>query len=243
MDSVSSTPKHEQVAPDDHVCRVVRQLCVAYQWALLSEDELVARVRHAASRDPGATLEYHTRDQYSRALWAACGGSDHEHKARAYAELQRFLYRAAYNRRPELADDAVQRALELVLRQHARCREPGAFLTFALNKLRQALREESDRADAASASDIPADTAAPDATPEQQEQRELVEALVGALSRLPDERQRQVVVRKFVDGARDDVIAAQLQITPNLVRVLRNRGLHRMREDVGLRAFFADDRA
>jgi DNA-binding CsgD family transcriptional regulator len=52
-----------------------------------------------------------------------------------------------------------------------------------------------------------------------------------------------VVVRKFVDGARDDVIAAQLQITPNLVRVLRNRGLHRMREDAGLRAFFADDRA
>jgi RNA polymerase sigma-70 factor (ECF subfamily) len=251
MASPSSASKQDQ-DPDTSdptgetahaACRqVVRQLRAANQWSLLSEDELVALVHGVTPGSTSRTMrEYRARGQYGRALWSACSQGDHDRRELAYAELRRYLYRAAYNRRPALADDAVQRALELVVAHIDRCREPGAFLTFALSKLRQALSEETTRSERVDTSATSEDIAIPDTLPVEQERRELIEALVAALGRLPDARERQVVALKFFDGVRDEAIAARLAITPNHVRVLRHHGLRRMRADPRLIAFLNDD--
>lgn len=232
------------LSPEAQCRLIVARLRAAYGWSLAEEKELTALVLAAAP--PGAAppaLERFARDQYSRVLWQACRpGGDEEHRERAYAELQRYLFRAAYNRRPAAAEECVQRALELVVAQVERCREPGAFLTFALDKLRHALSEETARAARASVGEPPAEPASePDAVPVAAEERERVETLLRALGRLRDQRQRQTVVLKYFDGLDDRTIGARLMITPNLVRVLRHRALAALRADPALAALRATE--
>lgn len=235
---------HPSPSPQGLCGPIVARLRSAYGWSLVEEDVLAARVLAAAPPDAGpAALEYLARDQYSRALWEACRpGGEAARREQAYAELQRYLYRAAYNRRPEAAEECVQRALELVVAQVERCREPGAFLTFALNKLRHALGEETARA-ARGAPGEPAEepASAADAVPAVAEERERAQALVAAIGRLRDARQRQAVFLKFYAGLDDQTIGARLEITPNLVRVLRHRALGRLRGDPALAALLAAD--
>lgn len=230
----------------EHLCSpIVHRLREAYQWSLLDDEALMTLVLAAAPPNPSpSALEYLARDQYSRTLWEACRlGAAPPRREQAYAELQRYLYRAAYNRRPDMAEECVQQALELVIAQVERCREPGAFLTFALNKLRHALRDEADQAERAPAPlpDSPqAAITAPDAIPEGVEQREWSALVIAAVGRLPEPRQRQVVLLKFIAGLDDETIGAQLAITPNLVRVLRHRALTRLRADPLLADLHAD---
>ncbi|NTU83304.1 MAG: sigma-70 family RNA polymerase sigma factor [Chloroflexales bacterium] len=224
---------------------MVRRLRDAYQWSLLDDEALETLVLAMAPPDATPTLfEQLTRDQYSRALWEACRQlADPPRRERAYAELQRYLYRAAYNRRPDQAEECVQRAIELVIAQIERCREPGAFFTFALNKLRQALSEESDRASRASSTHepLPEPATAPDAVAAAVERRERAATVLAAVGGLPDLRQRQAVLLKFIEGLTDEVIGARLEITPNLVRVLRHRALTRLRSDPRLAALHLGD--
>lgn len=225
------------------LCRsVVGRLRAAYGWALIEEEALMELVLAAAPPAPDApVLEYLARDQYNRALWAACRqGADPARREQAYAELQRYLYRAAYNRRPTMAEECVQRALELVFTKIETCREPGAFLTFALAKLRQALREEADEAArVASAEEAPEQATPADATTADVEDRERAALLLAAIGRLRDTRQRATLVLKFFHSYDDQQIAARLEITPNHVRQLRHRALARLREDPDLAALVA----
>lgn len=236
----------EPAAPTrEQLCApVVRRLCEAYGWAILSEEALTARVLALAPPDaPPSALEQLARDQYNRALWEACReGADPERREAAYAELQRYLYRAAYNRRPELAEECVQRALELVFAQVERCREPGAFLTFALDKLRHALKEEGARVERLAPADQgPEPCTAPDAVAVAAELHERAATLLAAVARLRDPRQRHVVLLKFYAGLDDQSIGDRLGITPNFVRVLRHRALTVLRADPALAAWLADD--
>ncbi len=248
---MSSSPSDPQTRSEQRppppaqagLCRpIVARLRAAYGWSLLEEDALTALVLAAAPPDAAPpALERLARDQYSRALWEACRpGAEAARREQAYAELQRYLFRAACNRRPAAAEECVQRALELVVAQVERCREPGAFLTFALNKLRHALGEEAARAERGAPAE-PADepASAADAVPVAVEDRERAAALLAAIGRLRDARQRQALVLKFYGGLDDQTIGARLAITPNLVRVLRHRALGRLRADPDLAALLA----
>lgn len=216
----------------DACLSAVRQLCARYQWGLLSADSLYEQVLADAPTSL-AMCEQLARHHYARALFAACDpAADPDRRELAYTELLRYLHCAAYNRRPDLADDVAQRALLLVVEQLPRCREPGAFFTFALFKLRHAIQqEESARGERLAGREIDFDLAADLAAPEPPDAFDLAGELAAALGRLVDVRQRQVVALKFLGDLSDEAIGARLQLQAAHVRVLRHRGLSRLRAD------------
>jgi RNA polymerase sigma-70 factor (ECF subfamily) len=249
---MNETPADELI-PSDRArasCRsVVGALMARGAWAIVSEDELVERVWRAAGPDasPGTFVQL-AKYHYSALLHAAClQNQDLPKRELAFGELHRFLYRAAYNRWPELAEDATQRALVLVYEQIGRCREPGTFLAFALNKLRHAFQQER-RARQSSDASIDEDELAlvladgdPDALEQHLLSEESTTALLQAVERLADLRQRSVVLWKFLGGLSDEDIGQRLGIQPGHVRVLRHRGLGRLRADVTLRDALSDE--
>lgn len=228
-------------SPDEELFRqscqcVVRRLIEQYDWALLSEEHLAMLVLSSARPEASSSeLERLARHHYAATLHKACRrDAPPDRRERAYSELFRYLYRAAYNHWPELAEDAAQQALVLVCEQMDRCREPGAFLGFAYDKLRHAFQKERRaRGKEAYLEEIdPDDT---DVNPESPDlnifQKERLRVVMEAIRRLPDERQRQVILFKFLDALSDEEIGAQLGITANHVRVLRHRGMLKLRQD------------
>ena len=222
-----------------HRC-VVHDLIEQYGWTLLTEEELLERMLNAqpdASPDQVGRL---AERQYTIALYEACRQQrDRDLRERGYRELHSLLYRTADRRWPELAEDAAQRALVLVYEQIDRCRDPGAFVAFTLFKLRHALKQErrargqEEYLEERVQDDVSADLATLPAHLEQQDRRR---ALVAAIQRLPDERQRQAILLKFLSGLSDEEIGERLEITVGYVRVLRHRGLGRLRKDQALAA-------
>lgn len=227
----------------------MRALCAAaahhlvarYRWSLLSPEELAERTLAAAARSdaPPASLERLARDQYSRALYAACAQDGNPRlRELAYADLLHYLYCAARQRRPEGAEDLAQRAIVLVIEQLGQVREPGAFPTFAMFKLLQVIRSEP----APPVAEVDPELADPGADlAAAAEANERMAALLDAVGRLPDERQRQVVLLKFFAGVSDEQIGARLQMTAGNVRVLRHRCLGRLRDDPLLRQYWAGE--
>lgn len=188
-----------------------------------------------------ATFDRLARHHYSALLYAACSQQADPHQREvAFGDLHRLLYRAAYNHWPELAEDAAQRALVLVWEQFDRCREPGTFLAFALNKLRHAFQQEQRaRKGSAAAIDDLAEMLADGpagALADHLLSEESTAALLQAIERLPDPRQRSVVLWKFFGGLSDEDIGTRLDITGGHVRVLRHRGVDRLRADAQLSA-------
>jgi RNA polymerase sigma-70 factor (ECF subfamily) len=226
-------------------CRRIAQALIEENgWSLLSEQELARRLL-CAEPDACARAEPELRrlaqHQYTLALYAACRQTqDAARRENAYCELHALLYRVALRRWPELAEDAAQRALVLVYEQIDRCRDPGAFVAFALYKLRHALKQEQrarGKEQAASEgllAQIQADLPPLAAQVDEQERCQL---LLAAMGRLRNERERAAIAYKYLGGQSDAEIGASLGITPGHVRVLRHRGLRRMRKDKGLLAY------
>jgi len=225
--------------------RIVRDLIRKYGWALLSEDELVEQVLGPAEAGiPPAEAKRLAKHHYAIAMYEACRqAEDQGRREQGYGELSRYLFRAAYNRWPELAEDAAQRALLLVYEQIECCRSPGTFLAFALYKLRQAFKQEQQ---ARGKEEVEIE---PEPGPgsaegdgieawmcleDQEGRRQLLEAI----QRLPSDLQRKVILFRFFEGLSDAEIGERLGITANYVRVLRNRGIKRLREDKRLTAYF-----
>lgn len=225
-------------------CRhIVRALTRRYSWALLPDEELVEAVVRLA--EPGASaadLRRRALHHYTVILYEACRQTENpDRRERAYHELFRYLFRIAYNRWPDLAEDVTQRALLLIYEQMDRCRNPGTFLAFALCKLQHAFEQERQARDdrrprrGVGQSSVEEDRAGPGSRLEQEER---LQVLVEAIQRLPDRRQRKVILLRFFGGLSDEEIGARLGITANNVRVLRHRGLARLRNDEQLREYF-----
>lgn len=214
-------------------CRqVVRQLMDGNGWSLLQEQDLMTRVQELAGSvaSPGE-LRRAALCHYSLVLYeACCQARDRARREQAYGELFRYLYRAAYNRWPDLAEDVTQRALVLVYEQIECCREPGAFLAFALYKLRHAFQQELRARGEASLTGLEdcREQATENTEPERGQQ---IRTLLAAIRRLPDERQRQAILYRFFAGLSDNEIATRLGITAGHLRVLRHRGLAALRRD------------
>lgn len=227
-----------QVAPDATCRRIVQALIEENGWSLLSEQELAQRVLRAHPRLP-PPAEPETRRlakrQYTIALYEACRQEQNAAcRECAYRELHRFLYRVAARRWPELAEGSAQRALVLVYEQIDRCRDPGAFIAFALYKLRHAMNQEQRARGQEIAVDeglldqLGADIVSP---ADQVDRRECCRALLAAIQRLSDHRERAAIVYRFLGGQSDAEIGKALGITAVHVRVLRHRGLCRLRHD------------
>lgn len=219
--------------------RAVHALVSRYGWTLLSERELVELTLAAAAGARLEKLEPFVTTQYTIALCEACRQEiDLARRERAYADLFRYLYRIAFNRWPDSAEDIAQRALVLVYEQIERCENPAAFLAFAAFKLRHAAQQELRQATHELAG--PGDMAEDPAMPALDESAVLADeqrrALLDALGRLPDDRRRAVLVLRFFHELSDDEIGRRLSVTPNYVRVLRFDALRRLRVDERLRA-------
>jgi RNA polymerase sigma factor (sigma-70 family) len=126
----------------------------------------------------------------------------------------------------------------LVCEQIERCRHPGAFLAFALYKLQHALQQERR----ARGKDWPVGELDQESTDEdiaafrlRLARQERLQVVVEALRRLQDERQQKTIAFKFLEGLSDEEIATHLGIAVGYVRVLRHRGLARLRKDKQLR--------
>lgn len=223
--------------------RIVQTLIEKFDWALLQEEELVELVLGSIQSEVApAEVERLTKHHYSIALYQACRqANDLARRERGYHELFRFLFRAAYNRWPELAEDATQRALLLVYEQIDRCRSPGTFPAFALNKLRHAFQQERR----ARGRELPLeeiiensterDRTTPESHLDRQERRQV---LLDAIQRLPKDLERKAILYKLFGGLSDAEISERLGITAGYVRVLRHRGRCRLRKDERLRGYF-----
>jgi RNA polymerase sigma factor (sigma-70 family) len=233
-----------QVSPDETCRRIAQALIEENGWSLLSEQELAQRVLCAHPHlSPAAQRETRrlVQHQYTIALYEACRQEQNAARREcAYRELYRFLYRAATHRWPELAEDSAQRALVLVYEQIDRCRDPGAFVAFALFKLRHAIKQEQRArgqeiaVDEGLLAQISADIIPPAA---QVDRQECCRALLAAIQRLRDKRERAAIAYRFLGGQSDAEIGKTLGITAGHVRVLRHRGLRRLRNDERLRAY------
>lgn len=215
--------------------RIVQDLIAKFQWTLLDPDKLVELVLHSTSERSNVEMSKWAKYHYTIALYEACRQTqDGDRCEQGYGELHRLLYRAAYNHRPEVAEDATQSALTTIFEQIDRCRSPGAFIAFALFKLRAAIKQEVT----AEGRDLyleevtshPAETE--HVTPESSlEQQELCQALLRSITSLPNERQQQAILLKYLSGLSDKEIAERLGTTERNVRVLRHRGIEKLGQD------------
>jgi RNA polymerase sigma factor (sigma-70 family) len=214
-----------------------------HDWALLQEEDLVELVLSSIESEVSpAEVKRLTKHRYTVALYEACRQTeDLDRRERGYHELHRFLFRAAYNRWPELAEDATQRALLLVYEQIDRCRSPGTFLAFALGKLRHAFKQEQR----ARGRELFWEELAQRGTERNRtrpssrlDQQERYEVLLDAIRRLPNDLEQKAILLKFFGGLSDAEIGERLGIMVGYVRVLRHRGIARLRKDKRLRGYF-----
>lgn len=218
-------------------CRqIVQDLMGRYGWALLTEAELVGLAMKAIEPEtsPGALVKV-VKHCYITVWYQACRqGDDPARCNQGYQELHRYLFRAAYNRWHEDAEDITQEALALVCGQIECCQNPGTFLQFALFKLlhaRQKVKGHSDK-------EVPTDTPEPVPDPPQHlPNAECYDILREAIDRLPD-NYRKVIRWKYFEEMSDEEIADQLGKTPGNVRVLRHRAIKKLRQDEDLRRCF-----
>ena len=215
----------------------VRTLIARYSWSALPEDELVERVLRALHRrPPPADFERLIITQYTIALYDACRQTaDIDRRERAYTDVYNYLYRAASKRWPAIASEVAQHALSLTFERIQTCQSPVTFLTFAIWQLRRAHTEilrGTGRAVPLDQIDVSVAELLVEAAAEIDP--DCLELLLAMLRSLP-ERQRQTIFWKYFAGWNDAAIGARTGDSLNNVRVLRNRGLERLRSDQRLR--------
>jgi RNA polymerase sigma factor (sigma-70 family) len=248
--------------------KVVSHLLERHGWQLLEKQgfarRLLARAQAAATEgaEPleGEALTALAVNEYCLVWYEACR-SQGSVQSRAFSELARYLYDRAVAKYgdPALAQEVAQDALVLVYEQIESCRNPGAFMAFALLKLWNAatsyfrrhkrLLEQSETLlaheggdEEAASEEAGADWVdrqpLPDAVASDSERGEAIMARVTELLHDSPRAHKQLlaVLYKFVHGYSDQEIAAALETDIAGVHVLRSRGLARLREDAQLRA-------
>jgi RNA polymerase sigma factor (sigma-70 family) len=218
-------------------------LIAKYGWTLLPADDLVELALQAARmEDPPVGLERLITHQYKIALYAACRQTaDLALRKRAYSDLFRYLYRATHKRwpdmAPEMAEEIAQRAMLLTYEKLDDCRSPAGILGFALGQARRACTElvriRQKEVSLGWLTERGAELVQPPPEPPRFDQ-DCLRMLLDTLGRL-SERQRQMIALKYFEGLSDTVISERTGLSIANVRVLRNRGLNRLRADQRLR--------
>lgn len=248
---------------------VAVQLMARHNWALLDAAEFADRLHARAQAaippadspdlaDP-ANSEALTKlatSLYCEVWYEACSGAG-ERRKKAFSELARYLYdRALYKvRDAEVAREITHDAIVLVAEQLPNCRNPSAFMAFALLKLWNAstayFRARDLRArhtgPVLPEDDEEGDRDLPDPSALKPEDAavgvELTTRVLARFSELMQESPRAqkqflAVLLKFFYGYSDEEIARELVTDVPSVHVLRSRGLKRLRDDASLQALF-----
>ncbi len=214
----------------------------AYGWTLIPEDELLAQVlEEVPIASTEAIIKKTITSIYNEVMYQACQRV--EQQGQAYRELHRYLYRVAVRRWPDMRpEELAQDAIILVHKQINRCHKPRAFLTFAFWKLRQVLKtkkNDRERLDKQDSVDEHIQLEDSKQLPFKQVlSKEKIEVLLKRIEHKLDERQREVIIWKFIGGLRDEEIAERLQIKPGYVRTIRSRAIEKLRQDKQLRDYF-----
>jgi RNA polymerase sigma-70 factor (ECF subfamily) len=178
------------------------------------------------------------------ALVARCIADGGDEARAAEAELYRMLaprvrrYGLRHLRDPHAAADLVQHVMTLTLEQlrDGRLREPERVLSFVLGTCRMTVMDQ--RRTELRRDDLLRRYADDALTSEVTIAPRLDHAKVAdCLDRLP-QRERSVLVLTFYEDAASDEVGAQLGLSPGNVRVIRHRGIDKLRRcvDSGRRA-------
>jgi RNA polymerase sigma factor (sigma-70 family) len=244
-------------------CRtVVATLLAAYAWRLLTVDELTAAVMAQASAEhlpvPDQIRKWAIHLYCLQALYpASLGAHGSQAQQQAFAELASYLYRIAQRAWPTVAEDATQDALVAIYEKAAYCHNAGAFLAFAIQKLRDAARKrlrigtrersldellEEDAYRDAPVNSVSERAADAEVAPLIHElRRQVVDRLQTLRAELPRaRRQLDAVWLRYIQEQSMEEIAFHLQTTVANVSVLLTRGLERLRQDPDLLALAAD---
>ncbi|NTU83953.1 MAG: sigma-70 family RNA polymerase sigma factor [Chloroflexales bacterium] len=233
---------------DQRCAETVERLLARHGWRLLDQAEFVSRTRLALASQAGIEVHFAAFGVYNLALYRACSGVEGDDRRElAYGELFRVLYERAWHAYPTICEDATQQALAQIISRFEACREPRAFIPFALQHLMGAARELRRRARPAhslerevgeegiplgdrlpSADDIEAGAIA-------REQREHLHSFLARYVRDHPRAQKQIdaVRLKFLAGLDDEHISRALGVSVQNVHVLRSRGLRRLRDEPG----------
>ena len=234
---------------------IVRELIEDYDWRLLAEDAFVQAVLECippeGSNDPEQLRKWCINTYCRQALHPACLGTLGDQKRkRAFEELATYLHRLAHWKWPHIAEDAVHEALVTVYDRVEQCRNPGAFLAFAIQQLRDAARKLSKvetrefSLDKLLEQDFYGDISADKAVGMVEEEGVEEAVLYADLKRQVAARIKQVrrqnprahrqldaVWLRYFRELSNAEIAEVLETTPENVSVLISRGLEKLRED------------
>lgn len=261
-----------QSLTSDQCHAILTTLLVGHDWQLLTVPELYPLVmqRLAAQQEvpagvPQGVSAAVTEEVVSKVavnlyceIWHAACGTTGERRARAYIELAHYLYDRALHKYGdrELAQEITHEAILLVAQQLDKCRQPGAFMAFALLKLwnaattyfrardRQAQHTQPMPEESEDAQSVPVAPVA--AMPERVAvDNALTTTLFTRVGELMVEapraqQQLKAVMFKFLYDYSDQEIADVLDTDLANVHVLRSRGLKRLRTDPVLQQLFAE---
>lgn len=255
-------PGHDELAS---LCtNVVRELMEDNDWQLLSEDVFVTavlvRIPPEQTIEPALLRKLCINTYCREALHPACLGTQGPQKRkRGFEELATYLYRLAYRAWPQVAEDAAQEALVMIYQKAERCRNPGAFLAFAIQQLRDAarkLRKAQTRELSLDElleqdfyADLPAGAGVGTIDEEGPEEAVLYDDLrrlvAAGIKRVRQEnprasRQLDAVWLRYFRELSNEEIAGLLDTTPANVSVLINRGLKKLQGDKQLRELAED---
>ncbi|HEX6288318.1 MAG TPA: RNA polymerase sigma factor [Herpetosiphonaceae bacterium] len=235
-------------------CRAaVGMLRARYGWQLLDEAEFVRRTVAFVAADGTSDPRRAATHIYCKALYAACSGAEGaERQNQGYTELFHYLYDSARRYTNDCAEVA-QLAIERVFLAFPRCHEPGTFLAFAYQQLRDAARsiqrQEQQRPQSLEApvgnGYEPLGAYLPDQRQPElsaalivEELRDRFRQVVGTFLQAHPRASQQIAALqlKYLDGLDDQTISQHLGVPVNSVYVLRSRAIKRLQADHGWRA-------
>jgi DNA-directed RNA polymerase specialized sigma24 family protein len=238
---------------------VADRLLSRYGWRLLGCEELARRAATHLSAGVATDARRAVIHAYCLALYDACSGREgRERQDLGYTELHRYLYDSARARYADVCDDATQRALEHIFASFDRCRQPGAFLAFALQHLldaaRAVRRHEAWHGPSLSTptvengdgelGDLLPDPRQPDpvVTTLDDERRARLERYANDYLRAHPRAKDQLAALwlKYIEGLDDEAIGRRLGKTVNNVYILRSRAVARLQSEPGWRAFASE---
>jgi RNA polymerase sigma factor (sigma-70 family) len=244
-----------QAAMERMCAEAVDGLLARHRWQLLDRAEFARRtlghMRGDDASDKKRAAQRAATHTYSLALHAACsGGEGIERQNRAYTELFRYLYDIALQRYPGPHEEIAQQALTRIYTTFERCRQPGAFLAFAIQQLldtARSLRREQLPAQSLAApggEGVPGELLAderqadpPETIIAQELRSRFAELAAQFLSKHPRAARQFAALRlKFIDGLDDQTIAEQLGNSVRNIYVLRARAIEKLRAEPDWRA-------
>ncbi|MEM7129669.1 MAG: sigma-70 family RNA polymerase sigma factor [Chloroflexota bacterium] len=231
-------------------CRpTIERLAKHHKWRLASVDELMECVGYKSQK-----MQLHQVNCgrlgltcYSRYLYDACCTSDNSRRERAYTELDNYIRGVSQSKWADLGEEVASLAIHIILEKLTNCHTPEAFLHFVNYKILDARKRiiyandrEAKIGDTLQAHLLHLHRLYGQCVEKQVEEQEGFHQLYRAVQKLPNERQRTVILLRYIDGLSDQEIAEWLQITPGNVRTLRSRGLEKLRHNDELRRYFLD---